>query len=148
VVQFLPHLSLLLSCVGPSLPSDCCCHVFCVPRLVLPVMGQQGPDYSRILVGQSYRSHVLVAPAFGLCTPTHQLNATISTKNVSSSAASCVKRFRPVLNEHGITEQQYRVLRAIQASGPSAEQCHISSLAGVLARMEAPMGTLRLCAVK
>lgn len=53
-------------------------------------------------------------------------------------------RFRPVLNEHGITEQQYRVLRAVQAGGPLEPRqigaiCHLSSpsLAGVLARMEA-----------
>lgn len=53
-------------------------------------------------------------------------------------------RFRPVLNAHGVTEQQYRVLRAIEAGGPLEPRqigaiCHISSpsLAGVLARMEA-----------
>jgi len=53
-------------------------------------------------------------------------------------------RFRPVLNTHGITEQQYRVLRAIEAGGPLEPReigaiCHISSpsLTGVLARMEA-----------
>ncbi len=53
-------------------------------------------------------------------------------------------RFRPVLNTHGITEQQYRVLRAIESAGPLEPRqigaiCHISSpsLTGVLARMEA-----------
>ncbi len=53
-------------------------------------------------------------------------------------------RFRPVLNTYGITEQQYRVLRAIEAGGPLEPRqigaiCHISSpsLTGVLARMEA-----------
>ncbi len=52
-------------------------------------------------------------------------------------------RFRPVLNTYGITEQQYRVLRAIEAGGPLEPRqigaiCHISSpsLTGVLARME------------
>ena len=52
-------------------------------------------------------------------------------------------RFRPVLNTHGITEQQYRVLRAIESAGPLEPRqigaiCHISSpsLTGVLARME------------
>ncbi len=53
-------------------------------------------------------------------------------------------RFRPVLNTYGITEQQYRVLRAIESGGPLEPRqigaiCHISSpsLTGVLARMEA-----------
>lgn len=52
-------------------------------------------------------------------------------------------RFRPVLNTHGITEQQYRVLRAVESAGPLEPRqigaiCHISSpsLTGVLARME------------
>lgn len=55
-----------------------------------------------------------------------------------------IARFRPVLKEHGITEQQYRVLRAIEVAGPLEPRqicatCAISSpsLAGVLARMEA-----------
>ena len=53
-------------------------------------------------------------------------------------------RFRPILNEFGVTEQQYRILRAIEMNGPLEPRqivatCHISSpsLAGVLARMEA-----------
>ncbi len=53
-------------------------------------------------------------------------------------------RFRPVLQAAGITEQQYRVLRAIEASGPLEPRqigaiCHLSSpsLTGMLARMEA-----------
>lgn len=52
-------------------------------------------------------------------------------------------RFRPVLNEHGITEQQWRIVRALIDTGPLepreiGELCRISSpsLAGVLARME------------
>jgi homoprotocatechuate degradation regulator HpaR len=52
-------------------------------------------------------------------------------------------RFRPVLNEHGITEQQWRIVRALIDTGPLepreiGERCRISSpsLAGVLARME------------
>ncbi len=52
--------------------------------------------------------------------------------------------FRPSLNEHGLTEQQWRVMRAISDNGEPMEQwqicatCHIlsPSLAGVLARME------------
>ena len=53
-------------------------------------------------------------------------------------------RFRPVLQAGGITEQQYRVLRAIEAGGPLEPRqigaiCHLSSasLTGMLARMEA-----------
>ncbi|WP_338759385.1 homoprotocatechuate degradation operon regulator HpaR [Massilia sp. METH4] len=52
--------------------------------------------------------------------------------------------FRRILNHYGLTEQQWRVLRAISDSGEPMEQsqicetCHIlgPSLAGVLARME------------
>ena len=54
-----------------------------------------------------------------------------------------ISRFRPILNEYGVTEQQYRVMRSIQASGPMEPReivltCHISSpsLAGMLLRME------------
>jgi homoprotocatechuate degradation regulator HpaR len=52
-------------------------------------------------------------------------------------------RFRPLLNEAGLTEQQWRVLRALLEQGPLepreiVERCGISSpsLAGVLARMD------------
>jgi homoprotocatechuate degradation regulator HpaR len=55
-----------------------------------------------------------------------------------------IGRFRPALKRHGVTEQQYRVLRAIEAhEGLEPRElcaiCHISSpsLTGVLARMEA-----------
>ena len=51
--------------------------------------------------------------------------------------------FRPTLNAHGVTEQQWRVVRALLESGPLeprqiVERCQISSasLAGVLARMD------------
>jgi homoprotocatechuate degradation regulator HpaR len=54
-----------------------------------------------------------------------------------------IARFRPILNEHGITEQQWRVVRALIDTGPLepreiGELCRISSpsLAGVLSRME------------
>ena len=54
-----------------------------------------------------------------------------------------IGRFRPLLNAHGITEQQWRIVRVLLDSGPLeprqiGELCHISSpsLAGVLARME------------
>ena len=52
--------------------------------------------------------------------------------------------FRPILNAHGVTEQQWRIIRALlEAGGPLeprqiGELCRISSpsLAGVLARMD------------
>ncbi len=54
-----------------------------------------------------------------------------------------IARFRPILNEHGITEQQWRVVRTLIDTGPLepreiGELCRISSpsLAGVLSRME------------
>jgi homoprotocatechuate degradation regulator HpaR len=52
-------------------------------------------------------------------------------------------RFRPILNQHGVTEQQWRVVRALAEQGPLEQRqlgecCRISSpsLAGVLARMD------------
>lgn len=59
-------------------------------------------------------------------------------------ARECViGRFRPLLNRHGITEQQWRVVRALTERGPMEPReivtaCCLSSpsLAGVLARME------------
>jgi homoprotocatechuate degradation regulator HpaR len=52
-------------------------------------------------------------------------------------------RFRPILNAAGVTEQQWRVVRALLADGPLEPRqigalCCISSpsLAGVLARMD------------
>ena len=54
-----------------------------------------------------------------------------------------ISRFRPILNAHGITEQQWRIVRALLDTGPLEPReigllCRISSpsLAGVLARME------------
>ncbi len=54
-----------------------------------------------------------------------------------------IGRFRPVLNAHGVTEQQWRILRLLVESGPLEPRqigrlCGISSpsLAGVLARMD------------
>ena len=56
---------------------------------------------------------------------------------------SVISRFRPVLNAHGVTEQQWRILRALLERGALEPRqivalCHISSpsLAGVLARMD------------
>jgi len=57
---------------------------------------------------------------------------------------SVLVRFRPVLNTNGITEQQWRIVRAVLEAGPLeprqiGECCAISSpsLAGILARMDA-----------
>lgn len=54
-----------------------------------------------------------------------------------------IGRFRPLLNEQGLTEQQWRILRALLERGPLEPReivrlCGISSpsLAGVLARMD------------
>ncbi len=51
--------------------------------------------------------------------------------------------FRPILNQHGLTEQQWRIIRALLDTGPLEPRemvavCAISSpsLAGVLARMD------------
>ena len=51
--------------------------------------------------------------------------------------------FRPILNAHGVTEQQWRVVRVLLETGPLepreiGRHCRISSpsLAGVLTRME------------
>ncbi|HKW82679.1 MAG TPA: homoprotocatechuate degradation operon regulator HpaR [Burkholderiaceae bacterium] len=56
---------------------------------------------------------------------------------------SVMAEFRPLLNEHGLTEQQWRVIRALLQDGPLeprqlCERCQIvsPSLTGVLARME------------
>ena len=54
-----------------------------------------------------------------------------------------MSRFRPVLNKHGITEQQWRILRVLLDEDgleprQLCERCLISSpsIAGVLMRME------------
>ena len=54
-----------------------------------------------------------------------------------------IARFRPLLHAHGVTEQQWRILRALHEQGAMeprqiVRRCHISSpsLAGVLARMD------------
>lgn len=56
---------------------------------------------------------------------------------------SVIARFRPILNAHGVTEQQWRIVRALLERGPLeprqiGEVCRISSpsLAGVLSRMD------------
>ena len=52
-------------------------------------------------------------------------------------------QFRPILNENGVTEQQWRIIRALLMQGPLeprqlCEMCQISSpsIVGVLLRME------------
>jgi homoprotocatechuate degradation regulator HpaR len=54
-----------------------------------------------------------------------------------------MERFRPLLTANGLTEQQWRVIRALDENGPLeprqiSDLCTISSpsMAGVLARME------------
>lgn len=56
---------------------------------------------------------------------------------------SVISRFRPLLKAHGVTEQQWRIVRALVDLGPMEPRqivqcCGISSpsLAGVLARMD------------
>ena len=56
---------------------------------------------------------------------------------------SVIAHFRPILNAHGLTEQQWRIVRLLLDAGPLeprqiGQQCRISSpsLAGVLARMD------------
>src|SRR5262249_15835439 len=54
-----------------------------------------------------------------------------------------MERFRPLISAHGLTEQQWRIIRALHEQGPLeprtlSDICTISSssMAGVLARME------------
>lgn len=61
---------------------------------------------------------------------------------------SLMASFRPILNHFGVTEQQWRIIRALDERSPlepreMCELCQISSpsMAGVLARME-EMGLL------
>ncbi|MEX8520639.1 MAG: homoprotocatechuate degradation operon regulator HpaR [Leptothrix sp. (in: b-proteobacteria)] len=56
---------------------------------------------------------------------------------------SVIAHFRPILNAHGVTEQQWRIVRALREQGALeprqiGEHCRISSpsLAGVLSRMD------------
>lgn len=57
--------------------------------------------------------------------------------------AAVMSHFRPLLREHGVSEQQWRVIRALQDGGPMemgrlANICllHGPSLTGMLARMD------------
>jgi homoprotocatechuate degradation regulator HpaR len=60
-----------------------------------------------------------------------------------------IAHFRPILNAHGLTEQQWRIIRVLLDAAPLeprqiGERCRISSpsLAGVLSRME-EMGLIK-----
>lgn len=74
-------------------------------------------------------------------------NAPITHRNLPllllQAREHVISRFRPILNAHDITEQQWRIVRAILERGPMEPReivtlCCISSpsLAGVLTRME------------
>ena len=65
-----------------------------VASLVLPVMGQQCPDYSRILVGQRDRSHILVAPV------DHGVNSAARFIQLALLPSTVDDRTRPV-NQKG-----------------------------------------------
>lgn len=85
-------------------------------------------------------------PAAG-SSATHDEPATITQRNLPllllTARERVISRFRPILNSHGVTEQQWRIVRALLEMGPQeprqiSETCRISSpsLAGVLARMD------------
>ena len=64
-----------------------------------------------------------------------------------------IARFRPILNAHGVTEQQWRIVRVLLERGPLepreiVQACCISSpsLAGILARMD-DLGLVRRAGV-
>lgn len=74
-------------------------------------------------------------------------NAVIGHRNLPllllQARERLLARFRPLLNANGVTEQQWRIVRALLDTGPLEPReivahCGISgpSLAGVLARME------------
>jgi homoprotocatechuate degradation regulator HpaR len=73
--------------------------------------------------------------------------ATFRNRNLAllllQSREALMAHFRPLLNQHGVTEQQWRIIRALSEEQPLeprqlCERCQISSpsIAGVLARME------------
>ncbi|WP_198970713.1 homoprotocatechuate degradation operon regulator HpaR [Xylophilus sp. ASV27] len=76
----------------------------------------------------------------------HSLSPGIAHRNLPllflQARESVFARFRPILNAAGVTEQQWRVLRALLEHGPLeprqiGDVCRLSSpsLAGILARM-------------
>ena len=77
----------------------------------------------------------------------HRITHRITHRNLPllllQGRESVIARFRPILNDAGLTEQQWRVLRALLEQGAMepreiVERCRISSpsLTGVLARMD------------
>ena len=77
----------------------------------------------------------------------HRITHAITHRNLPllllQGRESVIARFRPILNQAGLTEQQWRVLRALLEQGAMepreiVERCRISSpsLSGVLARMD------------
>lgn len=79
-------------------------------------------------------------PAAGEGTPFSHRNLPLL---LLQAREAVLARFRPILNAHGLTEQQWRIVRALLDAGPLeprqiGQLCRISSpsLAGVLARMD------------
>jgi len=85
----------------------------------------------------------------GPCSRPLVMRKTLKHRNLAllllQARESVMGSFRRILNHHGLTEQQWRVIRAIHDNDGPMEQwqicatCHIlsPSLAGVLVRMEA-----------
>src|SRR5476651_416291 len=76
-------------------------------------------------------------------TPTHVLHRNLPML-LLRAREKVMERFRPLITAHGLTEQQWRVIRALNEHGPMeprqiSDICTISSpsMTGVLARMEA-----------
>ena len=73
----------------------------------------------------------------------HELRHRNLPQLLLQSRETLMSNFRPILNDNGLTEQQWRVIRALLTAGPLeprqlCEACQIvgPSLTGVLARME------------
>jgi len=73
----------------------------------------------------------------------HQVNYPNLPHRLLKARESLMVHFRPILNHFGVTEQQWRILRALDEHGhleprEICDMCQISSpsMAGMLARME------------
>ena len=77
----------------------------------------------------------------------HPIDSVFSHRNLPllllHARERVIARARPILHKHGLTEQQWRIVRALLDSGPVEQRevvvlCGISnpSLAGILGRME------------
>ena len=82
-------------------------------------------------------------PKPGPTAPAHRITHRNLPLLLLQGRESVIARFRPILNDAGLTEQQWRVLRALLEQGAMepreiVERCRISSpsLTGVLARMD------------